>query len=396
MIDEINIQLIAQRDDVDLAAEYLKTVDGPNELHNNVNDGNKYSAAWIAAFCGARNVIRLFVQAGADLEYAPKSGITVRGLGLLNFEVLLGMTEGGMVPSGNELGVIFLSKYSTELPIEASVQKISELIKFDPNFSFERDVEDIHDFIEDENFQKIVYFSDISPENFIQMMDVEETRDQLISLGVNSYQLMALLTQRAMALMMTHSVEIEEIIVRRFRGYRKNRSWLSNSAASACDEMCARLAPIYDQYEDDEDLRFLCNLILSRFPIKERITGAGWLVQPSRLSGQVFEREVTERLISDGFGAEQIGQTGDQGADVVARKSGLSFAIQCKDYTSAVGNAAVQQVLAAKAFYRTDYAVVCASTGFTKSAKILGATAGVILISPAMLPELMTLRLIVD
>jgi hypothetical protein len=54
----------------------------------------------------------------------------------------------------------------------------------------------------------------------------------------------------------------------------------------------------------------------------------------------------------------------------------------------AAENAAVQQIVAARAFYIADYAVVCAPNGFTKSAKELAMRTEVVLLSPAALASL--------
>lgn len=63
--------------------------------------------------------------------------------------------------------------------------------------------------------------------------------------------------------------------------------------------------------------------------------------------------------------------TGDQGADILAWRHGKSYAIQCKYYSSNVGNKAVQEAHAARGYYECDCAIVISSSGFTKSAKDL-------------------------
>lgn len=60
--------------------------------------------------------------------------------------------------------------------------------------------------------------------------------------------------------------------------------------------------------------------------------------------------------------------TVDYGADLIAEKDGLSFAIQCKDLNKPVGVKGVQQAAASKKHYRTDFACVCADSGYTDAA----------------------------
>ena len=56
--------------------------------------------------------------------------------------------------------------------------------------------------------------------------------------------------------------------------------------------------------------------------------------------------------------------------------------LQCKLYNSTVGNKAVQEAIAGKAFEDADYAAVIAPNGFTKSARELALKASVLLLHP--------------
>jgi hypothetical protein len=109
------------------------------------------------------------------------------------------------------------------------------------------------------------------------------------------------------------------------------------------------------------------------------------------MSGVAFERTCGELLSVNHYDVRAIGRSGDQGADLIATRDGLSYAIQCKDYAGTVGNAAVQEVIAAKHYHLTDFAVVCAPNGFTRSARELAARTGVILIAPPSLPDIATI-----
>lgn len=88
-----------------------------------------------------------------------------------------------------------------------------------------------------------------------------------------------------------------------------------------------------------------------------------------------------------GYTVKKTSYSGDQGADLIVEKEGLSFAVQCKD-SARVGNKAVQEVLAAQRFYKTDYAVVVTSGEFTKAARELAATTDAYLIGDAEIEKL--------
>lgn len=94
------------------------------------------------------------------------------------------------------------------------------------------------------------------------------------------------------------------------------------------------------------------------------------LLNPSNMSGPEFEERCAELLRKNGFiNVIVTKKSGDHGADVLAEKDGISYAIQCKYYSSTVGNSAVQEAFYAKAFYRKDIAVVMTNSYFTRPAQ---------------------------
>jgi restriction system protein len=64
-------------------------------------------------------------------------------------------------------------------------------------------------------------------------------------------------------------------------------------------------------------------------------------------------------------------------------KDGRKMVVQCKLYSSPVGNDAVQQVSAARMHEKADLAAVVALRGYTKSARELAATNNVYLLDAA-------------
>jgi restriction system protein len=97
-------------------------------------------------------------------------------------------------------------------------------------------------------------------------------------------------------------------------------------------------------------------------------------------SGDEFEHFVSDRLEDSGWMVRHTGKSGDQGADLVAEKAGVSVAVQCKMYAQPVGNKAVQEALAAQRYYATDHAAVISNAAFTRSAIQLARSADVLLI----------------
>ena len=89
----------------------------------------------------------------------------------------------------------------------------------------------------------------------------------------------------------------------------------------------------------------------------------------SSMSGVEFERYCAFLLSKNNFENVKITpQSGDHGIDLLAEKDDITYAIQCKCYSSPVGNAAVQQAHTGKELYKKDIGVVLTNSSFTKQA----------------------------
>jgi len=93
-----------------------------------------------------------------------------------------------------------------------------------------------------------------------------------------------------------------------------------------------------------------------------------------------FEQACASQLRALGWDANATGGSGDQGIDVQARKGGVRVVLQCKLYSQAVGNGAVQEALSGKAFAKAHIAAVVSNAGFTRKAHELAAATGVMLL----------------
>lgn len=98
------------------------------------------------------------------------------------------------------------------------------------------------------------------------------------------------------------------------------------------------------------------------------------------MEGHNFEYYCAELLKKNGFWNVAVTNgSGDQGVDIIAEKEGIRYGIQCKCYSSDIGNRAVQEVYAGKTFYKCHVGVVLTNRYFTNSAKKLAQSNGIIL-----------------
>ncbi len=98
------------------------------------------------------------------------------------------------------------------------------------------------------------------------------------------------------------------------------------------------------------------------------------------MTGPQFEPFCGALLRQNGFQNVQVmGGSGDQGVDIIAKKEGLRYAIQCKRYSSKLGNTPVQEVFAGRIHYGCDIAAVMTNNYFTPGAIELAQSTGVFL-----------------
>jgi len=100
-----------------------------------------------------------------------------------------------------------------------------------------------------------------------------------------------------------------------------------------------------------------------------------------------FEQFCADVMSDYGWQSKTTKGSGDQGVDVVAERDGIKAVLQCKKYTSPIGNKAVQEAHAGKVHYNASIAAVVSNMPFTQSAKELASTTGVHLLHYTDLPE---------
>lgn len=86
------------------------------------------------------------------------------------------------------------------------------------------------------------------------------------------------------------------------------------------------------------------------------------------MTGIEFEHFLCRLFNESGYNATLTKASNDQGADLILEKLGERTVVQAKRYFGAVSNTAVQEVVAAKAYYRCENGMVVTNSYFTKSA----------------------------
>ncbi len=88
------------------------------------------------------------------------------------------------------------------------------------------------------------------------------------------------------------------------------------------------------------------------------------------LDGYDFEKICGHILCCNGFVNICVTSgSKDRGIDIIAERDGMKYAVQCKHYSSNVGNHAVQEAFSGKSIYNADVAVVLTNSYFTQQAE---------------------------
>ncbi len=87
------------------------------------------------------------------------------------------------------------------------------------------------------------------------------------------------------------------------------------------------------------------------------------------MEGHEFEYFCAELLRERGFSDVEVTKgSGDYGVDILAEKDGVSYAVQCKAYSSPVGVKAVQEAYAGRDYYDCMVGAVLTNQYFTRPA----------------------------
>lgn len=111
----------------------------------------------------------------------------------------------------------------------------------------------------------------------------------------------------------------------------------------------------------------------------DRIRNSG-IAEIDKMSGLEFEVYLKLLLEQRGYTHVQLTTTYDLGVDLIARKDGLSWAIQAKRYKSTVGLDAIRQVVAARNHYKCDKSMVITNSYFTSNARTIAGSTDCVLI----------------
>lgn len=98
------------------------------------------------------------------------------------------------------------------------------------------------------------------------------------------------------------------------------------------------------------------------------------------MDGHDFEYWCADLLLKVGFDSADVTQvSGDDGVDIIATKEGIRYAIQCKRYSSDLGNKPVQEVYTGKSVYNCHVCAVMTNRYFTTGGKRAAEATGTLL-----------------
>ncbi len=120
---------------------------------------------------------------------------------------------------------------------------------------------------------------------------------------------------------------------------------------------------------------------------RERRLHALRIADIDNMPGREFEYYVKRLLEAQGYRASVTPASGDLGADVIASKGDLKYAVQVKRYSTGVPRTAVSDAVASKDHYQCDQAMVVTNNYFTAGAKELARSTRCVLVDRDLLTD---------
>ncbi len=116
-------------------------------------------------------------------------------------------------------------------------------------------------------------------------------------------------------------------------------------------------------------IKFGINLILKK--IEENKLKKLGINDIDNLDGLTFEKYLELLFKNMGYNVIRTPYMHDYGADLILEKDNIKTVVQAKRYKSKVGVKAIQEIVAAKGYYKADYSMVITNSYFTFNAKKL-------------------------
>lgn len=160
-----------------------------------------------------------------------------------------------------------------------------------------------------------------------------------------------------------------------FNNVYKNKSFLD-----VYDEFVSELL---SENEEAKQLSFVKKLKKSKDTSRKSIT----IDDVDLMTGTEFESFIAKLFTKYGYSCIVTKQSGDQGIDIIAEKNAIKIGIQAKCFSNTVGNSAIQEAVAGKAFYNCDKVMVITNNNFTAAAQELANINNVILWGRNILKE---------
>lgn len=112
---------------------------------------------------------------------------------------------------------------------------------------------------------------------------------------------------------------------------------------------------------------------------RHRLAGAS-MKKIDNMTGEEFEQYLGILYRRKGYKVEFTPGTMDFGADLILTKGRTKTIVQAKRYRNSVGEAAVQQAIAAMGYYKADQCMVITNSDYTPAARELAKKTEVVLI----------------
>ena len=392
----------AQFDDVDTAILLVK-----NHADVEIKDNRYQTPLHVAANSDSYRVARTLIGSGADInapnKYKDMPIHIAADAGSLNVLKLL-ITNGANVNARDGKnntplhGAVRMSCVATDMGLKDNIPVIEELINRGANLSAADSDGNtpLHEAARNGSEEIIDKLQRAGADENVKNSYGEKPEDCVFDLGslYLGETLKKIIDNEVRAHIQTLSRKLKQLIKIDDYGIEDRTKWKEELGYFVMQVLVPKLDPsnayiryILHSIDESSD-----NYISARDSLVEAVENAvnkavdevsseyGGGVYSESMDPVEYESMCAGILSDNGWNARLTSASGDQGVDVFAEKDGCSVVLQCKKYTSPVGNKAVQEAHSGRGFMGASAAVVVTNTSYTQSARQLASALGVLLL----------------
>lgn len=290
------------------------------------------------------------------------SGIMNAGISIM---LIIGISIFGIISVKSNLGVLYMIKHKPDIEIETSLMnEAKDIVSYCGHRK--KLLEHLTIMAKNEFFVRGKNQFPEKPSVMLRRLQASDESDVKSAIE-NTYENYKDLSIKNK---LSYAKKFEEDIEKCVESLSSSNITYASKCVGLLEQLYKEILLKEDEAEENQRRIALSGLSSAEYEI-HRVDG---------MEGHEFERWCAELLKRNGFSDVEVTPgSNDQGVDIIAVKDQIRYAIQCKCYSSDLGNTPVQEVNTGKAIYKCQVGAVMTNSHFTAGAKQAAEATGTLL-----------------